>query len=371
MSAHSAPARWSRRCPCCTPPAASPPLPLSRRNFLSGGTAALGLGAAAIAVGSPAVLAQPNARTRAGARRIDVHHHFLPSFYFEAVAASRTGTRPPDWSPALSLEDMDKSGTSTAILSLIQPGVWTGDIEKSRRLARECNEYGARLVSDHAGRFGLWAAIPLPDVDGSLREIEYALDVLKADGIGLMTSIDGKYLGDKAFAPVLDELNRRKAVVYTHPLAPNCCTNVVPGVSAGTIEYATDTTRTIASILFTGTAARCPDIRFIFSHSGGTLPFLVARFVRQAETQKYPFLPNGPIPELQKFYYEIAQGNTPGQLAALLKLAPLARLMFGTDYPFRNGAEAVDGITSYGFNAADLQSIDRDTALRLLPRLKT
>ncbi len=195
----------------------------------------------------------------------------------------------------------------------------------------------------------------MPDVEGSLGEIEYALDTLKADGIGLMTSIAGKYLGEPTFDPVYNELNRRKAVVYTHPLTPDCCRNLVPGTPPGTIEYATDTTRTVASILFSGTAAKFPNIRFIFSHSGGTLPFLAGRFERQAATQKYPFLPDGVMPELKKFYYDVAQGNTAAQLAALTRLAPISQLLFGTDYPFRPGSEAVQGLRNFGFGDADMQ----------------
>ncbi|MGZ3290965.1 MAG: amidohydrolase family protein, partial [Xanthobacteraceae bacterium] len=166
----------------------------------------------------------------------------------------RAGAAPPKWSPALSLEDMDKSGIATSILSIVQPGIWYGNnVEESRNLARQLNEYGAKMGKDHPGRFGLFAVIAPPDVDGSLREIEYAFDTLKADGIGLLTSYQDKYLGDPSFAPVYEELNRRKAVVYVHPTTPDCCRGLVPGIPPGSIEYATDSTRTIAHLVFSGT----------------------------------------------------------------------------------------------------------------------
>lgn len=287
------------------------------------------------------------------------------------MASKRIGGAPPQWTPQLSLADMDRAGVATAVLSIVQPGVWFGDVEEARKLARACNEYGAGVVSDYRGRFGLFAAIPLPDTEGSLREIAYALDVLKADGIGLFTSYGDKYLGDPAFVPVFEELNRRQAVVYTHPTAPACCATMIKGVSVGTIEFATDTTRTIASLIFGdgGTAFRCPDIRFIWSHSGGTLPFLIGRFVRQQIVKKDPRMPDGPLPIVRKYFYEIAQGNLPGQLAALLKLVPVSQLMFGSDYPYREGVEAAEGLAAYDFNDADRASIDRQTALRLIPRL--
>ena len=167
--------------------------------------------------------------------------------------------------PEKSLADMDAAGVSTAILSITTPGVWFGDAAAAAALARACNEYGAKLTSSNPRRFGTFSTLPLPDIDASLREIEYALDTLKADGIGLFTSYGDKWLGDPAFAPVMDELNRRKAVVYTHPTGANCCVNLIADVPEPIIEYGTDTSRTIASLLFTGTASRCPDIKFIFS----------------------------------------------------------------------------------------------------------
>jgi predicted TIM-barrel fold metal-dependent hydrolase len=354
--------KFTARCACCEPSQRRVGDP-SRRRFLAGGIAALGFGATAI-VEAPAVRAQ----AAAARPRIDVHHHFVPPVHSDAMATRRSGGRPPRWSAQMSLEDMDRSDIQTAVVSLVQPGTWFGDdVALSRRLGRECNEYGARLMADHPGRFGLFAVISPPDPEGSLKEIEYALDTLKADGIALYTSYGAKYLGDASFEPVYQELNRRKALVYVHPTTPNCCGgNLVPGIGPSTIEYATDSTRTIGHIVFSGTAAKFPDIRWIFSHSGGTLPFLTGRFVRLAQERKLA----DPMPAFARFYYELAQGNTPGQIAALLKMVPISQVLYGTDFPFRDGAEVNAGIAAYGFAAGDVRAIEREVAWRLIPRLK-
>lgn len=340
---------------------------VTRRTFLTGLAA---LGATAVLPGCKS--ATPAASV-AGARphRIDVHHHILPPRYMTAVASRRPGPA-PEWTPARSVDEMDRSGVATAITSIIQPSVWLGDNAAARGLAREVNEYAARMVTDFPGRFGMFATVPVPDVEGSLREIEYALDVLKADGIGFMTSYGDKWLGDPAFTPVFEELNRRRAVVYTHPTTPACCARLVRGVPPSTIEFATDTTRTIASLLFGGTATRFRDIRFIFSHGGGTMPFLTGRFIRLAADNKEAAarLPNGPVPELRRFHYELAQAAHPMALAALLKLVPVSQVLLGTDFPFRTGAEVLDGLSQQGFSAGDLRAIERDNALALLPRLR-
>src|SRR5215813_4779132 len=185
--------KFFRACACCDQPVT---LVSSRRNFLAGGVAALGLGAAGAAGRAAPALAKT---------RIDVHHHFIPPAHIETMMkpGRRVGGPPPKWSPELSLEDMDKSGIATAILSAVQPGVWYGNnVEEARKVGREVNDYAARMIKDHPGRFGLFALISPPDVDGSLKEIEYALDTLKADGIGLLTSYQDKYLGDASFAPI-------------------------------------------------------------------------------------------------------------------------------------------------------------------------
>jgi predicted TIM-barrel fold metal-dependent hydrolase len=338
--------------------------PSSDRRAFLGSIAALGAGAFFPGCAS--------LETGSAARRIDVHHHIAPPGYSAALKAMMRSHAA--WSVEKSLEDMDKSGIATAITSLINPGLqaWPTDVAAARKIARESNDYAARLVRDHSGRFGSFASIPFPDVEGCMREIEYALDTLKADGIYLWTSYGGKLLGDPAFFPILEELNRRKVVVYTHPATPACCAGVMPWISINAIEGPVDTTRTMISLVFQGGAARYPDIRWIFSHSGGVTPFLLSRFERHMIDSKdaKEKAPNGPLPELRKFYYDTAQGNHPGALAALMKLAPISQILYGTDFPFRDGAEENAGLGSHGFSAADLRAINRENALRLLPGLK-
>jgi predicted TIM-barrel fold metal-dependent hydrolase len=361
------PSRFLRPSPCCE---SGPPASAARRRFMALAAASAGTGILAAATSA---IERVRAEGSAAPARIDVHHHFLPPFHVDAMMmpGRRMGPAPPHWSPALSLEEMDRSGIATAILSVVQPGVWYGDnVEEARSLARRLNEYAAGLVKDYPGRFGLFACIAPPDADGSLKEIEHAFDNLKADGVGLLTSYQDKYLGDASFAPVYEELNRRKAVVYVHPTSPACCRGLVPGIPPSSIEYATDSTRTIAHLVFSGTVTKYPDIRWIFSHSGGTLPFLTGRFIRLAEERRPAHLPAGPLPEFRKFHYELAQGNTAGQIAALLKLVPVAQVLYGTDYPFRDGAEVNQGIADWGFSDADRRAIERDNALKLLPRIK-
>lgn len=303
-------------------------------------------------------------------RRIDVHHHILPPAYMNAIGAGRLAI-PVQWSPDSSLQEMDANGVATAVLSLVQPGVVIADVEQGRHLARLANDYGATMVRDHRGRFGLFAALPLLDTDGSLHEIEYALDTLDADGIGLMTSYGGKYLGDAGFAAVYEELNRRHAVVCTHPLSPQCCRNLVPDVREQAIEFPTDTTRTMFQLLLSGMAARFPNIRWIFSHGGGTTPFLVSRLERETQvmTDRETRLPKGFQYELAKFHYDTASVEDAGALTALTKIAPVSQILFGSDYPFRRSADTIAGLTAYHFKPRDLAAIESGNARRLLPNL--
>jgi len=341
---------------------------VARREFL----AALSAFGAAANLPDAFLRAQMPTVVPARPYRIDTHHHFSAPGFIAAIAARNTNQRPLEqWTPSKSIEDMDKSSVATAMISTSEPSVWFGDNEAARKLARECNELGARLMADHPGRFGMFSTVPLPDVAGCLREIEYSQDTLKADGVCLMTSYQGKYPGDPAFAPVMSELNRRKAVVFFHPVKAECCKDLQPELVPALIELGTDTTRAIASLIFDGTASRYPDIRFIFSHGGGTMPYLMTRFAALATRPDIAQrLPNGLLYEAQKLYYDTASLNGPYPWPTLLKLAPVSHILFGSDFPFVSAAVVAKGLSEVGLTASDLKAIERENALELFPRLK-
>jgi predicted TIM-barrel fold metal-dependent hydrolase len=367
MVMHDQRASALRGCFCCPPQAAS--LSLPRRKFLAG-MAATGVGV---------IMSAPTIRpARAdGPRLIDIHSHFVPPFYLaengDRIAGSRGGqiTRAwLEWSPQQSLAAMDEHGVETAMLSLSTPGIWFGNAEEARATARRVNDYGAELLRSHPGRFGQFATIPLPDTEGSLREIEYAFDVLKADGIGLLTSYGDKWLGDDAYAPVLEELNRRKALVFVHPTTPNCCRALMPGISTIMTEVPQDTTRTITSLLFSGTLTRLKDIRFIFCHAGGTMPMVAKRMTQYGPKNLAEVLPQGVEYELKRLYYDIAVSGYRPAIAALTSLIPMSQILFGSDFPYRLLGESADTMQQLGLSENDLAAIGRGNALGLLPRLK-
>jgi len=345
---------------------------LSRRKVL-GMMSAVGAGMAL----SPRSFAQS---TGGGLRIIDTHHHIFPPAFTARNLKRMTDDSPTfpgsfysNWTPRYSLEQMDQNGVATAIGSMTSPGIWFGNNEEGRRNARDCNEYGAKLAQDYPGRFGMWGAIPLPDVDGSLHEIEYIYDKLKLDGIGLMTSYDdGKMLGHPNFAPVLEELNRRKAVIFVHPTV-SCCALPVAHVNRVAIDFPTDTTRTITDLIYSGSLMRFPNIRWIFSHGGGTILMLAARLAGAGLTpeERAATIPNGFERELQKLYYDVASvALSPVAMAAVFKGLPKDHLLFGSDIPFFTIERLTTAVTKFDISAGDLRLIQRENALQLLPRLR-
>jgi predicted TIM-barrel fold metal-dependent hydrolase len=309
---------------------------------------------------------------------IDIHHHAIPPFYLaenrERIAGSRGGQISRawlEWTPQLTITAMDEHDVRTAVLSLSTPGVWFGDTAAARSTARRFNDYAAALARDYPRRFGLFAAIPLPDTEGSLREIEHAFDVLGADGVGLLTSYEERWLGDRAFWPVLEELDRRGAVVFVHPTTPGACRTLLPGIPTMMAEVPQDTTRAVVSLLFSGALARFSRIRFVLCHAGGSVPVVAGRMRDYCPPELAENLPAGGIEAaLRGLHYDIAVGGHRPALAALASLVPTSQILFGSDHPYRPLAETATTLGQTGFSAAELLAIGRDNAFALLPRLR-
>jgi predicted TIM-barrel fold metal-dependent hydrolase len=317
----------------------------------------------------------------AAPRLIDTHHHFYPPEYRNAWLAWENARKLPHsaqmagWSVQKALEELDKGGVKTGILSLAStPGLWfDAGVPAAVKMARSCNEYGASMVRDHPGRFGLFAALPMLDVDASLKEIAYAFDVLKADGVGLQTNYGDKWPGNPVYKPVFEELNRRKAVVYFHPLAAACCGRLSVGTFPAVIEVPHDTTRAVASLLLSGSLARYRDIKWLFSHAGGTVPMLAGRmeYFFKFRPDAKTIAPDGYEAEFRRLYYDTANATHPASMAALLKLIPESQVVFGTDYPYVPiGAQAAS-LRRLGLPEATVRGIESGNAMNLVPRLTT
>ncbi len=344
----------------------------SRREFLAT-LAALGM----TAVAPARTLIAQTAAVTAKPGMIDVHHHIVPPFYLaenrDRIVASGGGRINPaylSWTPEQALAAMDKHGIATAVLSLSAAGGGFGNREATARTARRVNEYAADLVRNHKGRFGLFAIIPLSDTEASLREIEYAYSVLKADGIGLATNYDDKWLGHPDYQPVFEELNRRKSVVFVHPATSSCCRTLLPDVSPILVEIPQETARAVTNLLFTGTFSTFKDIRFIFTHAGGNVPMLLGRMHQYGPKNIGEKAPNGIEYELKRLYYDIAGTAYRPAIAALTSLVPTTQILFGSDNPFVPLADTAEGMLRLGFSTEDLALISRDNALTLLPRFR-
>lgn len=341
----------------------------SRRRFLA---QSAGLAAALVtrSLAAGAAVAAPG--------RIDTHHHLLPPGYIELardyvakVAPAMSGAYALDWSPARSLDEMDRHGIGTAVLSVSAPGIDFADAATARRLARLCNDHAAAMRRDHPRRFGSFAVLPLPHIDAALGEIDYAMGALGADGVGLLTSYAGRWPGHADFAPVFEELDRRASIVYFHPTLPACCVNTIPELQPALLEFPFDSTRAIASLLYSGAFTRWPRIRWIFSHGGGALPAVHSRLIAESlRFQGDPRFPQGAMAELRKLHYDLASVTNAPTFAALSAMIPATQLLYGTDFPLGPPI----AVTQREFEALDLDAttralIERGNALRLMPQL--
>jgi 6-methylsalicylate decarboxylase len=350
-------------CSCCAA------VGLSRRRFMAG------------TVASAVAGALPMARAAADAPSlIDTHHHFYPPEYQKLWLEYEDARKMPHfpgqvaWSKTKTIEDMDKAGIRTGVLSIAStPGVWF-DLgpEKANQMARACNEFAADMMRDNPGRFGLFATLSMLDIDKTLSEIEYAFDTLKADGVGLQSNYGDKWLGNAVYKPVFDELNRRKALVYVHPLVASCCAQLSVGTFPAVIEVPHDTTRTVTSLLLSGGFARWREIKWLFSHGGGTIPMMAGRIdaFYGGRPNLREFAPEGILGELRRLNYDTANATSAPAIAALLKLVPTSKVTYGTDYPYF-GLDQMKNLRELGLAASDLTAIGSGNAIALIPRLKT
>ena len=316
-----------------------------------------------------ALAATPAPAQTAAEPIIDVHHHYTSPGLLAMMTGRRTGQGfNMAWTLQKSLDAMDAAGVATAIVSTSDPGVFFGDYDAARGLARDCNDYQARMVADHKGRFGMFTTLPLPDIDNTLAEITYGMDVLRAQGVGMMTSYGTKYLGDPAFDPVMAELDRRRAAVFVHPLQPACCTNAVSKVPDVVVEYATETARTIASLLMNRTTIRYPNIRFIFSHGGGAVPYLTFRFNRMVsgDPELMKAAPGGGVELIRRLYFDTAQAWNQYTLPSLLALMPEDHILFGSDFPDASPLDTANGLTAANIAPTTLNRIRATNAKSIL-----
>jgi predicted TIM-barrel fold metal-dependent hydrolase len=327
-------------------------------------------------------------------RRIDIHCHAMSPSYRLAISALGPIIRTPEWSVELAIEFLDRHGTQAAVLSLSTPGTHLGNDEKARDLARRVNEEFASFIARFPQRLGAFMTLPLPDVKGALQEAEFATDVLKLDGVGLLSSYQGKYLGHPQFDPLLEFLNDRASVVLihpnNHPSTEVIRENINPGIGNFLVEFLFDTTRAALNLIFYDVLERFPRIRFVLCHAGGTVPFVAWRVAEIASRQmtvppwnvqyRSRFMERHGssltvetvLEQFRRFWFDTALSAGRQSLTSLKEVADPSRILFGSDWPYCPEVMTEDMLSSRYqsglFTAQDQERIDRDNALNLFPR---
>src|SRR5258706_14003537 len=308
---------------------------------------------------------------------IDTHHHILPDFFWQETENAHApvgGLAPLRWSKEATLSFMDDAGIDVAVLSVSTPGVHTGDRTKAWTLARRFNEFAAELVGTKPDRFSSFACIPLPDVDASLEELSYAMDVLGLDGCVLFTNSNGVYLGDAVLEPVFEELERRQAVVFVHPNpSPDAVAHSL-GLPDNVLDFPTDTNRAVAQMHYTNRFARTPHVKYIFSHAGGSIPYLAARF---AIIDEMDFIAGaeerGSADDMfRRMHWDTALAASDPVFRMLRDVVGIDQVLYGTDFPYLRRDLAVRSkqqiLQSSTVNAVEQRAVLGGNASRLLPR---
>jgi len=310
-------------------------------------------------------------------RVIDIHHHMLPDFFWQETDNAHNpvgGFAPPPWNASMMLSFMDEAGIDVAVTSISTPGVHVGDDARARSLARRCNELSAELMQTHPSRLGGFAALPLPDVDGALAELAYALDELKLDGVVLFSNANGVYLGDARFEPVFAELERRGAVVFVHPTASPDPSAHQFGLPDTLIDFTADTTRAVAQMHYSNRFARTPNVKYIFSHAGGTVPYLAGRWAVIDEMNVIPGAEQRePAADtLRRLYWDTAVSYGDPVLRMLKDVVGLDQVLFGSDFPYLRRDLAVNCVQRLEqttvLTADERAQVLNGNAIKLFPR---
>ena len=309
---------------------------------------------------------------------VDFHHHVMPDFYWEASnegGKAAGGITPPRWSLEGDLGYLDAAEIDVAVASISTPGVHFGDDPAARDLTVRTNEYLAELVRDRGDRFAALAALPLPDLDGALAALTYAFDELRLDGVSLMSNAAGIYLGDARFDELFSELQRRQALVFVHPTASPDPTAHTLGLPDALLDYPVDTSRAIAKLHYSNTFARTPDVSYVFSHAGGTIPFVASRF---GILDEMGVIPGGEergafADTVHRLHWDTAAAFSEPVLTMMRSVTGLDNVIFGSDYPYP--ADSITIAARHKLQTTDaLSDAERDVifgsaALRLIPRL--
>lgn len=321
----------------------------------------------------------------AGTYRVDVHAHFLPPEYRAALIShgylTVGGYPTPTWSPEAALEFMGRYGIAAQALSISDPGVSFLKGKEARDMARYCNTYAANLFATHPTRFGGFAVLPMPDVKAAVAEVDYAVTKLGLDGVVLLSSYEGVYLGDPRFEALMSALDRHKAYVFIHPASVSSSAKPELPLPDFLYEYPFDTTRAATMLMYSGTLKRYPNIRFQLAHAGGTIPFLAHRLGILSRTGAAEQYPSGvPRPSaldianlIRTFFYDTALSPAPTDMSSVLAAGRLEQVVFGSDWPFSeltlSGSGDPQPELDQTFTTEPRLQVERTNALRELPRL--
>ena len=304
--------------------------------------------------------------------RIDVHQHVLPDFWVVGLKQKGSVHRPPAWSPEKAIAFMDSRRIATGILSLTAPGILGWEDRERRDMARQVNEYTAALGTQWPRRFGHFATLPLPDIEGALVEVAYALDVLAADGVVLLSNYGDRFLGHPCFEELWAELDRREALVFIHPTRMTL--PELEGIPAPFLDFPFATTRSACDMVQKGVFTRYHKVRVILSHAGGLLPYVVHRFVSCAS-----IMPNAPTADImyqqfRRFYLDTALSSSPSTIPSVQAFADPSHILFGSDFPYAPGGPEEEFTSildaSSVLSEAEHAAIDYGNANALLAKVR-